>query len=199
MAPDESEIAQLASYFTLLSRWNEKINLTALPLQRPTDQTFDRLFAEPLAASRYFPSAPTSWLDLGSGGGSPALPLKIVRASASLTMVEAKARKAAFLREVVRTLGLTGARVENVRFEGMVDQAAGSAMIVTVRAVRADELLFRVAHELLMPGGRLFLFLPGPAQLSARGFSHLETVPLLDSRSSYLGIYGRLFHVEHPG
>ena len=54
-------LGPLEAYFRLLTQWNAKINLTALPLEAPTDETFDRLLVEPLAA------APQ--LELGSDGG----------------------------------------------------------------------------------------------------------------------------------
>src|SRR2546422_8582077 len=49
----------LEAYFRLLGRWNPRINLTALPLDPPTDVTFDRLFVEPLAAASFFGRAHT--------------------------------------------------------------------------------------------------------------------------------------------
>ena len=87
--------AQLTSYYDLLSHWNRKINLTAL--DQP-DDAIDRLLLEPVLAARYLPPAISSLMDIGSGGGSPAIPLKLCAQAASLTMVEAKARKSAFLR-----------------------------------------------------------------------------------------------------
>ena len=62
--------------------------------------------------------APLAWFDLGSGGGSPAIPLKLVRPDARLTMVESKTRKAAFLREAVAQSGAAdAAEVADERFE----------------------------------------------------------------------------------
>ena len=102
----------------LLAQWNARINLTALPLDPPTDETFDRLLVEPLAASRQIPThTPNVWFDLGSGGGSPAIPLKIARPALRLTMIDSKERNGAFLREVIRTLGLADSVVQTARFE----------------------------------------------------------------------------------
>src|ERR1700681_1711373 len=101
-----SEIDQLEAYYHLLSRWNRTINLTALSLEPLCDDTVDRLLIEPLAVAFHVPDSRAGWFDLGSGGGSPAIPLKIVRPLLGLTMVEARARKAAFLREVIRDLAL---------------------------------------------------------------------------------------------
>jgi 16S rRNA (guanine527-N7)-methyltransferase len=135
------------AYFRLLTRWNEKINLTALKLDTPTDETFDRLLVEPLAASRRGSNAPAVWFDLGSGGGSPAIPLKIARPALTLIMVESRERKSAFLREAVRSLGLAGTDVENARFEDAAEAIgrAGTADLVTVRAVRTDDTLLQTA------------------------------------------------------
>jgi len=56
----------LEAYFRLLAQWNEKINLTALPLEAPTDEAFDRLLVEPLAAAKQIPThTPTVWFDHG--------------------------------------------------------------------------------------------------------------------------------------
>ncbi len=124
----------LEAYFRLLTLWNAKINLTALALDPPTDETFDRLLVEPLAAAPHVTRGqtgsdrcqtprqggggqtgvrhltdPSVWFDLGSGGGSPAIPLLIARPTMRLTMIESKTRKAAFLREAVRAVGLAEA------------------------------------------------------------------------------------------
>ena len=128
-------VAPLETYFRLLARWNVKINLTALPLDPPTDETFDRLFIEPLIAAALVETSGV-WFDLGSGGGSPAFPLKLVRPRLALTLVESKTRKAAFLREAIRALQLPMSDVANVRFEDFAGSGHTPADLVTARAVR---------------------------------------------------------------
>jgi 16S rRNA (guanine527-N7)-methyltransferase len=187
----ESAIDQLERYFTLLAKWSAKINLTALPLNPPTSETFDRLMVEPLAAAGHIPAKQLTWFDLGSGGGSPALPLKIVRPDASLTMVEAKVRKAVFLREAARELRLSGADVENARFEASARARPGIADLVTVRAVRLDKTLVSVARQLLVPNGQLLLFGPDPGAAAVSGFAHRRTVELVPGRRAYLSVYAR--------
>jgi 16S rRNA (guanine527-N7)-methyltransferase len=164
---DPSVVEQLEAYYRLLARWNEKINLTALPLRELRDETIDRLLVEPLAAARHVPDSLTDWFDLGSGGGSPALPLKIVRPDARLTMVESRTRKAAFLREAVRVLGLGRTSVENARMEEVAARpgASKSAQLVTVRAVRIDRAVWQAANALLRDDGRLLLFRSDQAEL----------------------------------
>ena len=178
-----SEIDQLEAYYHLLSRWNRKINLTALPLEPLCDDTVDRLLIEPLAVAVHVPDSLAVWFDLGSGGGSPAIPLKIVRPLLELTMVEARARKAAFLREVIRDLALPDSGVVNERFETLEARTdlSGVASLVTVRAVRVDSSLLSVSvHLLSRAGGRLLLLGRGEAapQSVLSRFRSIETVEL---------------------
>lgn len=174
---------QLEIYFDLLVRWNARMNLTALPLEGAPDHTIDRLFIEPLAASRYVEKSALDWFDIGSGGGSPAIPLKVLRAEAKLTMVESKGRKAAFLREAVRTLELRGACVEARRFEEL--QADGSANLITIRAVRIDTELMSLCRLALRKGGDLLLFSSESATSAedGDGFRLVRKVQLAESQS----------------
>ena len=87
-------------YIALLAKWNRTINLTSLPLEPPTDEAIDRLLVEPIAASSKAGRVETI-IDIGSGGGSPAIPFWIQVPGAKLTMVESRSRKCAFLREAV--------------------------------------------------------------------------------------------------
>jgi 16S rRNA (guanine527-N7)-methyltransferase len=154
------ELDQFEAYYRLLSHWNRKINLTGLSLEPLCDATVDRLFIEPLAVASHVPHSPGEWFDLGSGGGSPALPLKVVRPLLKLTMVETRERKAAFLREATRELGMSDAVVINERIEALQERKdlTGVASLVTVRAVRRDSSLLRISRHLLSrAGGRLFL------------------------------------------
>lgn len=157
-----AELAQLGVYFELLARWNPKINLTALPLGDPPDSTLDRLFIEPLAAAALFPSSSVTWFDVGSGGGSPAIPLKVLRPAARLMMVESRGRKAAFLREVIRQLNLAEATVAEERFEAVAERTQAHAAVITVRAVRVDDGLFEACRSALKVGGKFLIFQSSP-------------------------------------
>lgn len=189
---------QLEAYFRLLAKWNAKINLTALPLLRPTDETFDRLLIEPWVAARHVALFAGCWFDVGSGGGSPAIPLKIAQPLTELTMIESKARKAAFLREVVRALGLADAAVENRRFEEVVDRTRSQTVdLVTVRAVRSDTSLFSGIHRVLSPIGRVFLFRSSSNDLNVPSLFKLLELAKLGSGDARLAVLKPVFHVEH--
>ena len=145
----------LAAYYDLLFRWNRKINLTALA---DSEAAIDRLLLEPVIAARVLPRLPRL-MDLGSGGGSPAIPLALALEAPSLVMVESRGRKAAFLREAAREAGVR-AVVEASRFEELAGQAEyhASMDLVSIRAVRMDEATLSVAERFVRPGGRLALF-----------------------------------------
>lgn len=192
-------LAPYEAYFRLLAQWNVKINLTGLPLQPPTDDTFDRLFIEPLAAATLVTSARGVWFDLGSGGGSPAFPLKMIRPALALALVESKTRKAAFLREAVRVLKLSATEVANVRFEELESTGGQGADLVTVRAVRPDAALFKVSARLLKSGGRLLLFGKPGNILPPQGFQREQATLGTEALERILTSYIRVFHVEQCG
>ena len=81
-------LRKLETYYQLLVRWNQATNLTSLPVETLSHEALDRIILEPIAAAADFPTIPLCWIDLGSGGGSPAIPLRIVRPASKLTMVE---------------------------------------------------------------------------------------------------------------
>lgn len=183
-----AEMRQLESYFTLLKRWSARMNLTALPLEGPPDHAVDRLFIEPLAAARYVSKSPLIWIDVGSGGGSPAIPLKVLRPQAKLTMVESKGRKAAFLREAARALELRATDVQSVRFEALPNTGAVADMI-TLRAVRADDELLALCRNALRADGELLLFHSAPVSSeSIPGFKRLRNVQLTEA-PAYLDVF----------
>jgi 16S rRNA (guanine527-N7)-methyltransferase len=166
-----AEIQKLSNYFYLLAKWNDTINLTALPVASVATSAIDRLLVEPMVASRLASPADELCVDLGSGGGSPAFPLKIGAPQLRMVLVESRERKCAFLREVARSLALSGVEVANTRFESMQSRAdlAGVVDLVSFRAVKADDSLWAVVSGLLRPGGRALWFgWPGQGDSRAR-------------------------------
>jgi 16S rRNA (guanine527-N7)-methyltransferase len=155
IALPDSLSAPLIAYFELLSRWNRTINLTSLA---DPAEAVDRLLLEPVLASAHLPHREVL-VDLGSGGGSPAVPLALATGATRLVMVESRVRKAAFLREVQRELGLAGS-IEAIRFEDMSMKEGFKGMfgLLSVRAVRLDRPLFEAAKSLLRTGGTAALF-----------------------------------------
>jgi 16S rRNA (guanine527-N7)-methyltransferase len=174
---EPTQLGQLTQYLSHLERWNRTINLTALPLSEFPLPTLDRLILEPLRACSLFAQGPLEWLDLGSGGGSPAIPLRIVLPDTSLTMVEARSRKAAFLRDVVRAIGLNGVQVMWGRAEALQDSIAASSVdVLTARALRMDEQVSKSMKQILKDSGRVILFGPVDWTYLARDFNITQTL-----------------------
>jgi 16S rRNA (guanine527-N7)-methyltransferase len=172
----------LSAYLELLARWNKTINLTGFRLDPTDDDAIDRLLIEPVAAARYVAASEASVLDVGSGGGSPALPLKIAVPRLRFRLVESKVRKAAFLREAVRCLELDQVEVENSRLEDLRGDGE-RADVVTLRAVRIDRSLLKALEPLVVPSARVFAF----GSASDDGESHL-LVPDSGSRVVVVGL-----------
>ena len=160
----ESVLDGFETYFAELARWNRKINLTALSLDGDgSDEAVDRLLIEPAVAVRYIPASSRSLLDIGSGGGSPAIPIKLCRPDLSLTLVEVKVRKSVFLRQVSRSLGLERTQVETSRFEELLvrPDLHEALDVVTVRAVKIEQATLLSIQAFLRPSGHLLNFTSG--------------------------------------
>ena len=178
---------RLCAYVELLQQWNARMSLTALD---DGDHGLDRLVIEPLAAATRVGGGPLRVIDIGSGGGSPAIPLLLALGGGSLLMVEARTRKAVFLREAVRRLEIGDAAVETGRFEDLTTQRPlqGAFDLLTLRGVRTGSRELQQLQTFVRDGGELFLFrgagdLPAdiPAPLERRA-----TYPLVDSLGSRL-------------
>jgi 16S rRNA (guanine527-N7)-methyltransferase len=188
----------LETYYQLLTKWNAKINLTAFRLTpEGTDDAIDRLLIEPVIAARYIPENARTLLDAGSGGGSPALPLKLATRGLALRMVEVKTRKAVFLREAVRALGLKDAEVETSRFEELLPRAElhEALDLVSIRAVRIETRTLNTLQAFLRPGGKLLLF-RGSSKNDLEDsppppLSWMATYPLVDSLHSKLVVLSK--------
>jgi 16S rRNA (guanine527-N7)-methyltransferase len=161
MGCEPEAVSDLAAYLTVLARWNRRINLTAFDLDNPSDAAIDRLIIEPMKMARSIIPSDRIAIDVGSGGGSPAIPIKIACPWLSYVLVEVRAKKAAFLREAARELGLTGVQVETCRIEDLLsfrEDLAHAADIITIRAVRIDQGVESAMAGLLKPDGRTIRF-----------------------------------------
>jgi 16S rRNA (guanine527-N7)-methyltransferase len=155
-------VDRLWTYLELLLRWNRKMNLTGFK-ESDADVAIDRLLIEPLLATRHIPPGAAALIDVGSGNGSPAIPIKVAVDSLALVMVESKVRKCAFLREALRILDLDRATVENARFEELLARPDlhETRDVVTARALRLEPRTLLSLQAFLKPGGRMLLFQTG--------------------------------------
>ncbi|MBJ7575659.1 16S rRNA (guanine(527)-N(7))-methyltransferase RsmG [Luteimonas sp. MC1828] len=175
--------APLATYLDLLARWNRTYNLTAI--RDPGDMVTLHLL-DSLSMHAHVRDVATL-ADLGTGAGLPGIPLAIALPALQVTLVESNGKKARFLREAVRTLGLANARVAECRAEA-VDQP-GAFDAITARAMATLPDILAAGGHLLALEGRLLAMkgarpdaeiaaLPGEWRLEA---VHPLAVPGLDA------------------
>ena len=137
--------SQLSSYLDLLVKWNARTNLTAI---RDPEEIVRRHFGESLFAGRQIGARmakSASLLDFGSGAGFPGLPIQLLLPGLMVTLAESQGKKASFLREAVRTLGL-GTGVWAARVEALPD-IIGSARVFDVVTLRAVDDMGRAMVE----------------------------------------------------
>jgi len=117
----DRQVEQIQQYIRILLAWNEKINLTAI---RAPLEILYRHFCESMFAASAVPVEKGRLADVGSGGGFPGLPLKIIQPELQVFLIESNIKKATFLAEVVRELGLVDARVIVSRYQELGEEVA---------------------------------------------------------------------------
>jgi len=117
----DDQVLQIQRYIEILLAWNEKVNLTAI---RDPLEILYRHFCESMYASVAVPVENGRLADVGSGGGFPGLPLKIIRPNLQVFLVESSIKKVTFLAEVIRELGLKDTQVLARRYEELGEEVA---------------------------------------------------------------------------
>ncbi|RZU41713.1 16S rRNA (guanine(527)-N(7))-methyltransferase RsmG [Edaphobacter modestus] len=172
-------LSQLSGYLDLLVRWNARTNLTAI---RTPEEMVRRHFGESLFAAQNLGDAlPGTLLDLGSGAGFPGVPIALFQPTISVTLAESQNKKATFLREVVRTLGLTNAEVWVGRVEGLPTDRMFHT--VTLRAVDKMEVALEAAGA---RASRQVILLSTSASQLPPGFIVRSNIRIPESESRFL-------------
>lgn len=117
----DDQVLQIQQYIQILLSWNEKINLTAI---RDPLEILYRHICESMYAAEALALQTGRLADVGSGGGFPGIPLKIIRPGLRVYLVESNLKKATFLAEVIRELRLTDAQVLVRRYEELGEEVA---------------------------------------------------------------------------
>jgi 16S rRNA (guanine527-N7)-methyltransferase len=211
------QLQHISTYIDLLLRWNARINLTAI---RNQEKIVTRHFGESLFAARHlFPSVPpvvkdvgvgvdlandqrptthdgvARVADLGSGAGFPGIPIKLWTPTIALTLIESNHKKAAFLREVARSLTLTDINIQNTRAENLTE----TYDVVTLRAVERFAEILPIAARLMAPTARLALLIARSQLDTARStlptLTWQDPIPVPQSTSRLLIVT----RSNHPG
>jgi 16S rRNA (guanine527-N7)-methyltransferase len=187
-------LESLEGYVLLLRLWNRRINLTSLALDPMSDDAIDRLLIEPIVATKRLMSTDRLLIDIGSGGGSPSIPLRVMNPGLQMILVEVKVRKTAFLREVIRQLRLENVEVENRRFEELLSRTDlhEAVDVVTLRAVRAERRMWQSILAFLRRGGRVLWFASQQASEAQPGFELVGSDLLGPAGGSYLNVLRKL-------
>lgn len=158
-------LMQFDAYLALLLKWNSRLNLTAI---REPAAILRRHFVECIQCAQALPELPaaSTLLDFGSGAGMPGIPIAICRPEIQVTLAESQRKKTAFLREAVRSLGLS-AEV----FDGRVEEmpAERRFIMVTLRAVDKMKEASQIALARIAPKGWLILFATHLTKLGLEG------------------------------
>jgi 16S rRNA (guanine527-N7)-methyltransferase len=156
IAVSEEQAGLFAVHAREMVFWNQRTNLTAVtdPFEMAIKHYVDSIAAIP------FIKPDASLLDVGSGGGFPGIPLKIMLPSLNVTLLEARRKRVSFLKHILRTLGFVDVGVLHDRFEETAESLPpefGFDVIVS-RAFSNLELFAAHAMPLLNPGGYLVAY-----------------------------------------
>lgn len=189
LALSEQQHAQLSRYLDLLLAANQRINLT-----RITDRAAAEVqhVGDALTLLPHLPAGPFRLVDVGSGGGVPGIPLAIARPGAAVMLVESTKKKASFLRETIKAIGLAGVSVSEWRAEDVGRSNSRETFDVAVaRAVATLDWLAEWCLPLVKTGGKL---------LAMKGLRVREELPAAQKTIRLLGGEEPLVHpVELPG
>jgi 16S rRNA (guanine527-N7)-methyltransferase len=173
----EETLAQLEEYYSLLTRWNDRLHLVA---PCAPEEFAVRHVLESLLLLRYLPAKATV-VDIGSGGGLPIIPCLIARPDLEATLIESSQKKVVFLREALNRLGLR-ATVIAQRFE---DVSPPPVSFVTSRALDQFMQKLPALMKWAPSGSKLMLFGGEALRKQLKNFEEI-LIPLSDRRYLFL-------------
>lgn len=153
--PDETqELFYL--FYSELRRWNDRINLIS---RRESDWVQTHFLDSLAPVVLDLLGGSERVVDLGSGAGFPGIPLKLACPVLFLALAEASGKKCAWLRHLVRTLGINEAEVLQGRFKDVVKEGWGGSFNLAVsRAAAKPSKVITLVKEFLAPGGTLLVY-----------------------------------------
>jgi len=147
----QEQTKQFQTYHQLLLEWNQKINLVS---RKDINRFVSYHFIDSIST---IPDIPLSSIvgDLGTGAGLPGIPVKIIRDDITLYLVESIKKKAYFLSEAVKTLGLTNTTILNKRAETIQDIKFN---VILVRLFGKIHDVLPITSKLLSPNGKIIFY-----------------------------------------
>jgi 16S rRNA (guanine527-N7)-methyltransferase len=169
--PDGASEA-LETWLDLLVAWNVRVDLTAA---RGTDELVDLMLADALVLSSRVPEK-ARVVDVGAGAGAPGLALALVRPDIRVTLVEPLAKRGAFLRTVMGTLGRVDLELVNCTGQGLASVGERRWDVALARATLRPSAWLELAASLLDMGGSAWVFLARDQAPTRTGMTEVESV-----------------------
>jgi 16S rRNA (guanine527-N7)-methyltransferase len=157
---DADKLAKFDAYKNELLQWNARTNLIS---ENSSKEIISRHFLDSLTALRFIKKTDARIIDAGSGAGFPGIPLKIVRPSLRLYLLESNRRKVSFLKNIIRLLNLDSTDVIHDRAENIMKTDLWKEnfdVLISRAAFKLPELIL-LGEYFLVPGGEL-IALKGP-------------------------------------
>jgi 16S rRNA (guanine527-N7)-methyltransferase len=181
------------TYLSLFVRWNKKLSLSSV---RDEEGIISRHFVESIAVAQSLPAEIATLLDFGSGAGLPGIPIALCRPHIAVTLAESQVKKAAFLQEAVRVLGIS-VKVHADRAETLGEAPNQVFDCVILRAVEKMPRSVAAAVNLVSPHGWLALMtsdvsLPELQTAAGQRFNWRGAVRLPGSESRILALGQRI-------
>ncbi len=185
VALTDAQIYAIQRYVFLLLLWNQKVGLTSITDPR---EIIERHFGESMFAAGVVPIHHGRLADVGSGAGFPGLAIKLACPDLYVILIEANAKKTAFLAEVKRSLQLTGVEIVRSRLEELRVRSP-YADFVSARALGSFHRLLRWSRGALAPNGRILLWLGADDAMKismSSGWTWREPIPIPGSQRRVL-------------
>jgi len=149
------QAASMAIHAGELVAWNRRSNLTSLT---GPEEIAEKHYLDSILPMRWIPEG-ASILDIGSGGGFPGIPLKIMMPASDVVLVDAVRKKVSFINHAIRTLGLKRIRARHIRAESLTrhtaDGPADGFGVIISRALSSLERFVAMALPLLADDGMI--------------------------------------------
>ncbi len=178
----------IMDYLLLLRKWNKAYNMTAIDTL-PEMVTHHALDA--LAVVNHYQGSRI--IDVGTGGGIPGFILAIIYPNKQLVLLDAVGKKARFMRQVIRELGLINVEVVHERVENYLPDEKFD--VVTSRAFAELSLFLDLTAHLVKPDGR-FLAMKGPKEEKLKNGQPFRQTAVWEIKVPYMSGVRKLYQFE---
>ena len=168
---DHETVRTLAALLDRVVEWNDKVDLTAA---RDPDELVDLFVADAAVVARLHDRVGEAWVDVGSGAGAPGIPLALLM-NGSLTLIEPKAKRVAFLRTAVGALALDRVSVRRDRCEAIADKSFDAAISRATRKNFASGKRASAASSVSAPACACVFMIANSASLNRPGFLRMQS------------------------